>query len=325
MTKTTLRRAALLVAAAVAVAAVPARAQGGDGLLPLLKPQIRETGYPTLYQVVQHLRAAWLTPPPVVVVDGVEAGGAEALGRIDAQRVQSVQYLTPVQAAEHELRLRNAGVPVLMVAMVGAPGPDGTSPGPPHVGVAFTVYPYTLQASGQVNDWQDVGTSPGWSTLKDDESAPPSAMAALRFDIGPRWHAELLGARESGEHYERYTGATIPGSMRYRHYMLAALAGVSHGMLRVAAGPMVTMTSYHFAYGECDCSPRRPTKLEQYGALASVAATLPGYRSVFPELRAQVRHASKYTLQQPLVDAPTSETGGTSVVLTAGIGVGRRR
>jgi len=83
------------------------RSESGRGDPKLItKEEILGTGEETIYEVVYRLRHEWLSGTgfmgprtPVVYRDHFRLGGVEALRTITADRVHSVQWLDPLEAA----------------------------------------------------------------------------------------------------------------------------------------------------------------------------------------------------------------------------------
>ena len=84
---------------------------------------IAKTPARTAYDAVSHLRASWLRPRAVtsmawpsgiqVYVDGFRLGGIQELRHIDANAIDSVEYLNGVEAT-HRLHIRNIDGAILV-------------------------------------------------------------------------------------------------------------------------------------------------------------------------------------------------------------------
>ena len=84
---------------------------------------IAKTPARTAYDAVSHLRASWLRPRAVtsmawpsgiqVYVEGFRLGGIQELRQINAKAIDSVEYLSAVEAA-HRLRVHNTDGAILV-------------------------------------------------------------------------------------------------------------------------------------------------------------------------------------------------------------------
>lgn len=326
-------RAALCLLLGVAMVHAPLGAQvrpGDPGRLQ--REEFEPLGAVDAYEIVQRLRPDWLRPRPApggvggavaVYVDGARVGLVESLRSISPETVGSMEFFEGSRIRERLSAASGEGVTGLIwisTQRLAAPGGTRESVGP--ITVTVTVYPFASPVATEAPDWGTSMLAEGWEASGPGPTHPASTLVGVRMQMSSPLTGEILVGREWGDRVERYTRAAGKVTERSNSLLVAALAGYGWRGLRLGVGPAVRMTRYEWVAGTCECTNPRHEQHRNAGLAASAALTLPPRGPLLVELRAQALRFSKTPLPA-YAFATASETTGSQLLLTAGIGLRR--
>jgi hypothetical protein len=326
-----LSRAIACVAAALALAAVPAAAQRGPESL--TRAELERSSAPHLYDAIAELRPDWLLlgggPSGVdrvlVFLDGRHVGNVLALRGIRTDQVVAVRL-----RGEEYVRRTNPRFPrqgftaALYVSTRGrATAPQGRVTISLEGGFsAHSLAHVTRDALFDAGYTRDFIVGPLGVVDFADEGTPIPPSIGIGVQYGVRG---ALGVEVTAQYTtEGWAGGYSPERSEAASAFMtsaeaAVLATASRNALRVGVGPAVRIVSWRWSRGFCQCSDEEESSSLAVGAAGEVAALLPVGRSrVVPQFRILARW---YPSQDPGYTRLPDDVDAGGFVVSMGVGI----